>query len=148
MTPPNHEIKILTATTSTLKTSTSVTTTGSLSRASARPTSKSRTQTHKTIQPTCIRMTTRTSAWTTQSYWRIRKSPSTRLFSNCSSERTPLTPGTSRPTPSTIITLTVSTSAIFASASSHLKSNSKGIPKYVLFSTLPEIRSTEMKKTT
>lgn len=61
MTLRNHEIKILTATTFTLRTLISVTMTGFPSPASVALTSKFRTQAQKTIQTTCIQTTTHTS---------------------------------------------------------------------------------------
>ena len=147
MTPPNHEIKIPIATTSTLRTLTSVTMTGSLSLAFAGPTSKSRTLTQKTIPQACIQMTTRTLVWTMQNFLHINKLQNSRQFSDCNSERTLLMLGTSLPTPFTITTWTVSIYAIFASVSSHSRYNSKDIHKHVHFFTLLEIRYIEMKKT-
>ena len=147
MTLRNHEIKILTATTSTLRTLTSATMTGLPSRAYAAPTSKSRTRAQKTIQTTCIQTTTHTSEWTTQNYWHIKRSPSLRQCSGSNLERMPQTLGTSLPTLSTFITSTVYTFVISVWVSSPSKSNSKDTHKFAHFSIPQEMRSIVMKKT-
>lgn len=147
MTLRNHEIKILTATTCTLRTSTSVTMTGFPSPVYAALTSKSRTQVQKTIQTICIQTTTHTSEWTTQNYWHIKKSPSLRQCSDSSLERTLQTPGTFLLTQSTFITLTAYTFVISVSVSSPLRSNSKDTHKFVRFSIRLEMRSIVMRKT-
>jgi len=120
--------------------------TGCPSHAFGGPTSKYRTQKPKTIPRASIQMKTRISVWTMHNFKYIKKTLNSKQFSDCSLERMLLMLGTSLLTPSTIITSTVSISAIFASVSSHSRYNSRDIHKYVHFFTLLEIRYIAMKK--
>ena len=120
--------------------------TGSPSHAFAGPTWKYRTRKQMRIPRASIQMTTHILVWTMQNFLYIKKTLNSKQFSGYSLERMLLMPGTSLLTPFTIITSTVSISAIFASASSHSRYNSRDIHKYVHFSILLEIRYIEMKK--
>ena len=144
--PPNPRIKIPIATTSTSRTWISAMMTGLLFRGFVRPANESKTLQRKTAIPICTPMTTLTSVWTMPNYWHINKSLSSRPSLEFSSVKMQLKHGTLVPIPSTTTTWTVFIFAIFASASSHWKSNCDATVKHALFITLPGMRSIGMRK--
>lgn len=121
--------------------------TGFHSHVSAEPTWKSKTLEPRTIQTTCIQMTTHTLEWTMQNYWHINKSPNLRQSLDYNLERTLQMPGTSLHIQSIFTTLTVYIFAISVSASLRSRSNSNVTLKSVHFSILLEMRSIVMSKT-